>query len=260
MINKNSLNTAFNYCFFQEPFPHVIIDDFLKEDFAYSIAEEFPQFDSNLYNGHYENQIEFKNTCNIWDRFLPCTYQLIYYLNSEDFIENLSLGFNDSKLRSDPGLHGGGLHCYPRGGRLNPHQDYLIHPKLNLIRKYNLLIYLTPGWQESWGGHLGLWSCDINDNPKDVEVKILPRFNRAVIFDTTMKSWHGLCEDIVCPHGITRNSIAVYYLADEEKKIDQRKRALFYPTPEQQDDKEILDLIKRRSIINSNDVTSWIRK
>jgi hypothetical protein len=34
-------------------------------------------------------------------------------------------------LVADLGLHGGGLHSHARGGKLNVHLDYDIHPKLD---------------------------------------------------------------------------------------------------------------------------------
>jgi Rps23 Pro-64 3,4-dihydroxylase Tpa1-like proline 4-hydroxylase len=51
----------------------------------------------------------------------------------------------------------GGLHTHARGGKLNVHLDYDIHPKLELQRYLNLIIYLTPGWKPEWGGGLGMW-------------------------------------------------------------------------------------------------------
>jgi hypothetical protein len=258
MINRLNLKKSLNGFIDRKPFPYAIIDKFLDNEIALHISSEFLNFEYANYNGQYNNPIELKNTCNIWDRFPKYTYKLIDYLNSVDFVNELSTYLDVDNLRSDPGLHGGGMHLYPSGGKLNPHLDYETHPKLNLTRKYNLLIYLTQGWKKEWGGNLGFWSSDDNNEPKNLDVEISPLFNRAVLFDT-VNSWHGLSNELSCPKNITRNSIAIYYLSNEEIS-SKRQRALFYPTEDQKNNKEILNLIERRSIVDSSNVENWSRK
>jgi Rps23 Pro-64 3,4-dihydroxylase Tpa1-like proline 4-hydroxylase len=151
-------------------------------------------------------------------------------------------------LYPDIGLHGAGWHIHGTGGKLNVHLDYSLHPKLNLQRKLNLILYLTEDWDSSWGGGLELWSHDEQTNkPKKCEKVIDNVFNRAVIFDTTQNSWHGFPEPITCPEGTYRKSIAFYYLTDPPENVDKRKRALYAPYKEQETNVEILELIKKRS-------------
>ena len=50
------------------------------------------------------------------------------------------------------GLNGGGWHIHANGGKLNPHLDYSMYPKLPYQRKLNIIVYLQPNWEESWGG------------------------------------------------------------------------------------------------------------
>ena len=136
---------------------------------------------------------------------------------------------------------------HSRGGKLNIHLDYNINPKLNLQRKLNLIIYLTEDWDTSWGGGLELWSHNEETNlPLKKEVVVDNIFNRAILFDTTQNSWHGLPQPITCPEGVYRKSIAVYYMTDLSEDTNQRKRALYAPTKEQENDSEVLDFIKER--------------
>src|SRR5437879_5521062 len=79
------------------------------------------------------------------------------YLNSPRFVSQIA-DLVGCDLFPDPGLHGGGWHAHARGGKLNVHLDYSIHPKLGLERRVNLIVYLTPGWKQEWGGALGLWA------------------------------------------------------------------------------------------------------
>jgi Rps23 Pro-64 3,4-dihydroxylase Tpa1-like proline 4-hydroxylase len=257
LINIDNLESAF-VNFNEGPFSHCVIDNFLHESVANKIAADFPAYDSGVYNGSYSNQIELKRTCNIWDRFPKSIYQLIDYLNSKKFAALLSQYTGTANLYTDSGIHGGGLHSHPQGGKLNPHLDYSLHPKLDLQRKYNLIIYLTPGWQASWGGDFSIWNSD-SSGPTTLFKTVSPVFNRAIIFDTTQRTWHGLSTTVSCPINTFRNSIAMYYLTDPPVGVDTRSRALFAPTEDQKTDPNVLELIARRSIPNGTNVEEWNR-
>ena len=125
---------------------------------------------------------------NDWNAYPSNTYQFIQYLNSEKVIDAFS-EMVGVQLYPDHGLHGGGWHMHSRGGKLNPHLDYSIHPKLGLQRKLNLIIYFAEEWNSDWGGHLGFWSHDENKSqPKQLIKEIEIKFNRVVLFDTTCNS------------------------------------------------------------------------
>lgn len=232
---------ALNY-----PFYHYIIDNFLDDTKAKTISQEFPDYYSNIWYC-YNNPLENKKTCNSWYQFETETYKTLSYLNSPEFIQNLQELTGIPKLYPDIGLHGGGLHIHGTGGKLNVHLDYSIHPKLKLQRKLNLIIYLTEDWNAEWGGSLEFWSHNSETNkPKEKVVTIDNIFNRAVLFDTTQNSWHGFPEPLTCPRHTYRKSLAVYYLTDAPEEIDQRPRALYAPYKEQENNLEILNLIKQR--------------
>ena len=76
-------------------------------------------------------------------------------------------------------------------------------------------------------------------------------FNRAVLFDTTQSSWHGLPDAIRCPPGVIRKSLAVYYLTEPRPEAAQRGKALFSPHGEQSKDPAVLELIKKRSQVDT---------
>jgi hypothetical protein len=106
----------------------IIYDNFLSN--AEKVAAEFPAFNSDAWF-EYNNPIEVKKTCNNWHHFGPETYKTFQNLLSREFTEGLESAFGVS-LIPDLGLHGGGLHSHARGGKLNVHLDYDIHPKLEL--------------------------------------------------------------------------------------------------------------------------------
>lgn len=234
-----------------EPFNHVVLDNFFYEDFALAIANEFPNWNDPEWN-RYDNAIEKKKTLNIWDKFKENTYCAFTELLSIKTVDSIaSMADIGRYLYADIGLHGGGQHAHSCGDKLNIHLDYSIHPKLKMERRLNIIIYMTPNWQEEWGGGLELWSHDATNNqPKECVVKVVNKFNRAIIFDTR-NSWHGLPTPITCPEGVYRNSLAAYYLSDSKIDTPERYKALFAPTFDQQNDQDVLDLIRKRSSLQN---------
>jgi len=233
-----------------KPFNHIVIDNFFEPQIANGLASEFPDFNSPIW-AEYNNPIEIKKLSNKWDKFPSLTYSVFSYLVSTKFVEHIS-SLVDEKLYPDPGLNGGGWHTHRAGGKLNTHLDYSIHPKLGLERRLNIIVYLQPQWRPEYGGELGLWeAASDGKGPGDLKVQISCTFNRAVIFDTSQNSWHGLPEPVRCPQGINRNSIAAYYLCDPRPGAPDRGKALFAPYGDQSNDPEILELIRRRSQVGS---------
>lgn len=214
------------------PFPHVIIDDFFEHEVACQLEAEFPPYnDPSWYV--YNNALEKKKTQNLWRMFPPTTYQIFQALCMKTINGTVA----------DYGLHGGGWHIHQNGGNLNPHLDYIMHPKLGTQRQYNLIVYLSRDFKPEYGGNLGFWYGD-KEKPHQLAKEIEPKFNRAVLFDTTQNSWHGLVTSISCPEGVYRKSIAIYFLSGVPQET--RDRALFAPRPEQVGNAEIEALIHRR--------------
>lgn len=235
---------------YTEPFDHWVIDNFLPIEEARALSHDFIDFNHKDWFV-YDNPLEVKKTLNNWFDFPPRTYQFIQDLNTVVVDElNSMLGIED-KLYPDPGLHGAGWHIHGNGGKLNVHLDYSIHPKLRLERKLNLIYYLSEDWDPEWGGNLELWSGDEHTAKEKVKV-VDCVFNRAVLFDTTQNSWHGFPDPIKCPKNKYRKSIAMYYLIEpSESARPNRKRALYSPSKEQENDPKVLDLIEQRVKFNA---------
>jgi hypothetical protein len=247
MINEFEYEKLQNEFKNGQPFSHCVIDNFFDEETALKLSEEFPDYNDNVWS-IYDNPIENKKTNSNWNLFPKETYQFFSLMNGDEFIEKVKKITGIDDLAADYGLHGGGWHMHGRNGKLNLHKDYSIHPKLEMERRINIIIYMTPIWQESWGGGLELWSNDEEKNlPKECIKKIDNKFNRAVIFDTTQNSWHGLPDAINCPPGMYRKSLAIYYVSPPRKEAEVHDRALFAPYKDQVSDPKILELIKKRS-------------
>ena len=249
MINKYLLEKIRRLEIHSEPFNHAIIDDFFDLTFADSLESEFPNFDSPIWYC-YNNPVEVKKTSNFWDRFPPNTYRAFWDLCSDELSTVLGNMFGEPVF-PDIGLNGGGWHIHGNKGKLNLHQDYSMHPKLSYQRKLNIIIYLSKDWDTSWGGGLELWSHDIKNNCPKHKIKTIDvKFNRAVIFDTTQNSWHGLPNELTCPNNVYRKSLAIYYLTEPGVSAVNRSKAIYSPNEKQKGDAAVLDFIEKRAKIN----------
>jgi Rps23 Pro-64 3,4-dihydroxylase Tpa1-like proline 4-hydroxylase len=192
-----------------DPFPHVVIDNFLPDAILNQILEEFPKPQSIEWQT-FENVKEKKLASSSELKMGEMTRLLLYQMNSATFINFLEKLTGIDGIIPDPHLAGGGLHQIERGGYLKIHVDFNKNGKLKLDRRLNLLLYLNKNWQEEYGGYLEFWDRNMTECQK----KILPIFNRCVVFSTTDFSYHGHPEPLTCPMGETRKSLALYYYSN----------------------------------------------
>ncbi|WP_118951444.1 2OG-Fe(II) oxygenase [Taibaiella helva] len=189
-----------------EPFPYICVDNFFKPKLLKQVLQEFP--DMNKDNDiRYKNVNEDKFASRSESRFGEVTRRYVHFLNSQPFLAYLTCLTGIEGLLPDPYFWGGGFHQIKRGGFLKIHADFNRHPYLNLDRRLNLLVYLNEDWDESYGGHFELW----DNKMTGCRVKLLPLFNRLVIFNTTDDSYHGHPDPLTCPEDRSRKSLALYY-------------------------------------------------
>lgn len=189
-----------------QPFPHIVIDNFFPEEVLNDILNEYPK-SGDIDWQKFENKAE-KKLANKHERYMgDHTRSLLYQLNSSTFITFLETLTGIGGIIPDPHFEGGGLHQIERGGYLKVHADFNRHTRMRLDRRLNLLLYLNKDWKEEYGGYLELWDTAMTR----CEKKILPIFNRFVLFTTTDFTYHGHPEPLTCPEGWTRKSLALYY-------------------------------------------------
>ena len=207
----------------KDPFPNIVFDDFFSEDYLNEILKDFPNLNKSKHYYEFNSKDNKKLVATSTKIFSDKLQSFIFFLNSHIFLNFLQklTGIKET-LISDPYLWGGGLHQINKGGFLKIHSDFNIHPQLKLNRRINLLIYLNKNWKEDWGGHLELWNKDMSK----CEKKILPIFNRMVIFNTNDFSYHGHPVPMLCPDDQSRKSIALYYYSNgrPESEIDKKNQ------------------------------------
>ena len=223
------------------PYPHIIFDNFIQDDIAkqcYIDMKNYQNWGSDDMMGYHEDwrDSQINKWFTPWDSQsmddirtqMPVVGKTIDYFNSPLFLKFLSELTGIKDLIADKDMAGGGCHKISKGGRLEIHSDYNKHPNNGLWRRINLLLYLTPNWESEWGGDLELWNHDPFVKTKSLQ----PKFNRAVIFNTTDTALHGHPQLLNVPDGEHRYSIALYYFTkdrpDEEKSDSES--AIWYKT------------------------------
>ena len=209
------INTQYSTAY---PFPHTFIDNFMNEQFLNRAFNHLEYVDWGYDDGdgddldfHQVKKLYSPHKVGMWDTMPEHVTNLLNFLNSREVLTYLEELTGISDLIADPELYGGGVHRILSGGKLSVHADYNFHPLTKLHRRVNLLLYLNKDWKEEWGGDLHLWNKDMSMCVK----KILPIFNRAVIFNITSDAYHGHPGPLKSPEGIDRLSFALYYFTKE---------------------------------------------
>ncbi len=192
-----------------EPFPHVVNDDILDTDVLDSLLAEFPGPNDIAWR-KFDDYNEIKLASTKEAQLGRATRMLVHQLNSSPFVEFLERVTGIQGLLPDPHLEGGGLHQILPGGKLGIHADFNRSLRLKLDRRLNLLVYLNRDWRDEYGGHLELWDTEM----KGCARRVLPVFNRVVVFSTTDFSHHGHPTPLTCPADRTRKSLALYYYSN----------------------------------------------
>lgn len=195
-----------------EPFPHIVIDEFLPAAIADRILCEFPAAAGNdkVFNEGYQG-LRKRQICP--EDCSGFARGLFAFFNSTPVLQFLESLTGIKGLISDPYFDGGGFHEISTGGRLGIHADFRIHKRLNIQRRLNLLLYLNKNWRPEWGGELELWDRAMTTKVRGVQ----PIFNRCVVFSTDRDSFHGHPDPLLCPDNVTRKSIALYYYTASER-------------------------------------------
>lgn len=191
------------------PFRHVVIEDFLEPSFATRLLDGFPAFDparARNEHGAIGNKAVHEGVRGLGPAFVA----LDAMARDPRFLALVSTITGIPGLLYDPHWFGGGAHDNRDGQSLDAHVDFNRHPLTHTHRRLNLIVYLNPGWQEAWGGVL-----ELHRDPRvadDEVARVVPVFNRAVLFETTESSWHGFTPIHLPPdlRNTSRKSVALY--------------------------------------------------
>jgi hypothetical protein len=183
----------------RSPFPHTIMDGFWDEELLEGVLMEFPEPDADGWKRYRNNEeLKLEGPPEMWG---PRTYELFGRMGK--LSDALADAFKTPHLILRP--IGGGYHLIPPGGKLALHADFN-RSEDQLYRRLNVLVYLNDKWKEEDGGHVELVG-------PDEHLRILPTFNRMLIFETSDKSFHG--HPVPLPGPRSRRSFAAYFFCAE---------------------------------------------
>lgn len=214
-----------------DPFPHVMIDDFVERAWLDEVLAEFPE--PNDTNWHrFAKATEVKLALEDTSVMGPATRHLLAEFNGQVFMRFLEQLTGIKGLVADHTYSGGGLHQIRSGGFLRIHADFNRHNELRLDRRLNALLYLNHDWSESFGGALELWNKEMSQAVKSYA----PHFGRLVIFATTDSAYHGHPDPLRCPDDRSRRSLALYYYTNGRPPAEVSKphTTLFRTRPGEQ--------------------------
>ncbi|MGI9603510.1 MAG: 2OG-Fe(II) oxygenase [Acidimicrobiales bacterium] len=245
------------------PFRHVVIDGFLDDAWCRRMADAFPEFDEAAAT----NELGLVGRKAVQEGVVDLggPYPDVDgFLQQPEFLAAIGRITGIDGLLYDPHYTGGGTHENLSGQSLNPHVDFNYHPIEHWHRRLNLIVYLNDEWEAEWGGgiefHRDPWADD------DEVTTWLPEFNRAVLFETTERSWHGFQEVLPAPDGAARSrrSFAIYlYSHDRPEDETFAPHATHYvqrPLPDHLRAGHTLDEADVYSIHAAVDErTQWIR-
>jgi len=185
----------------QHPFPHLVADRLFPNQLCEDVLAEFPG----------PAAPGWKSFANGTERKLEGSDPRMWGMNTIQLLRSmaeqapgLARAFDTPPLTME--TVGGGYHLIEHGGYLAMHADFSRSPVTGKYRWLNMLVYLNYDWHEENGGQLQLWD---DEGPA---VKVLPEFNRTVVFRTSGSSWHGHPEPV---RQRPRRSVAAYFYADE---------------------------------------------
>ena len=215
---KDQFNSA-------QPFPHVVIDNFVPEEILKLLIGEFPgpndidwDFQGPGNTRHSDNELIEKIGTSNEALFGSFTRHFMSQLYSGTFLSFLESLTGVKGIIPDPSFNGCGLHSTGPGGKLMIHTDINRYPIPGRFHQiFNLIFFINNDWKEEYGGHLNLYNEDASQCIKSV----LPVANRCVIFNTGSKSYHGHPTPLSCPPDRRRNSLAVYYYV-LDRPIDEQ--------------------------------------
>jgi hypothetical protein len=206
---------------FQEadPFRHVVIPEFFAPEVARRLLSDFPGFEDRFARGEMGDvgrKAVHKNVRDVSDAYR----EVDDFLQTPEFLDFMSELTGIPGLLYDSEYHGGGTHENVDGASLYTHVDFNYHPK-GWHRRLNLIVYLSPEWEDEWGGNL-----ELHSNPWDLSAdhakSVSTKFNQAVLFETSEISWHGFSQ-IKLPEdrrNLSRKSFAIY-LYTKDRPADQ---------------------------------------
>jgi hypothetical protein len=193
------------------PYPHLVIDDFVRPAFIESIQSIVLDDDHQFERSFTDGSIQHNKTISTGND-VPAVLQLLAgKLGSAPLLRWLERVSGRPGLVPDPYYNTdvGYYHIVGPGGVLASHLDHSHHATLGIPHVLNIVLYISPDWSDELGGRLFLY----DRSGREARAEIEPRFNRAVVFACNPIAFHGV-EPIVNDAPARHSLYFAYYLVE----------------------------------------------
>ena len=208
-----------------DPFPHVIIDNFFPEEIFLKILKEFKKFEKQKdIKKNFRTYLEFNKQA-YGEKDLTNNLKLpVKLLGGKSFIKLLQRNVANIKISSlsEWENYGGYFPLHQMGdeGILGCHVDHS-HYKKDYLHIANSIFFCSPVWKKSWGGETLLFNKLGLKKIKNIE----PLPNRLLIFIHSATSFHGV-NKINCPKNVKRLSFYMDYYIENLKLKELEKNLI----------------------------------
>jgi Rps23 Pro-64 3,4-dihydroxylase Tpa1-like proline 4-hydroxylase len=211
--------SALSNKFYAEEAHYLTVDQFLEPDLALKIKSEIEFLDESTLRVYKHFNANVRSSIGK-DNLPENISNLIDYLQSDLFLEQLRLVTGDDQLVADKSLAQGGVVRYKNGDFVNLHTDNYTHPfDFKLKTALTLLVYFNTDWKSEYNGIL-----EIRDKKnQNTLIEITPDHNKLLVFETKSGVIHGIPKLINCPDEESRKAIVLWYYTREENQV-------FHPT------------------------------
>lgn len=183
--------------------PSCQIMDLLPAELAHEIFGRFPTSDRMILKRSIK---ENKHIAAQMDNYDPLLEEAVFAFQDPRIVTLIAQMTGLTSLEPDVDLYAGGISAMSQGAYLRPHLDNSHDKRRQRYRVLNLLYYVTPDWQEDYGGCLQLW----DDGPRGKPRTIISKFNSLAIMVTNKASWHSVNE---VRHAERRCCVSNYYFS-----------------------------------------------
>ncbi len=200
------------------------IDDLLPIEIAEEIYSKFPSPEEMAIH---KSLRENKRVAAQMDLYDPLLEEIVFAFQDERIVKVAEEITGLKEMVPDENLYAGGISLMAKNNFLNPHLDNSHDNERKMYRVLNLLYYVTPDWEEGYGGNLELWDKGVKNKQRTVFAK----FNRLVLMITNKTSYHSVSKVI---HEGKRCCVSNYYFSNIAAEPSKYFHVTsFYGRPEQ---------------------------
>lgn len=200
------------------PFPHLIIDNFLDENFINKLKMTDKFYINKKIGKHFNTDFENEKFITNNENLHPIINELLAELSSENWLINLRklTSINDLFTTDINYAKLSNYHEMSSLGFLGPHVDHGALPGTKFLHVLNIIIYLTHDWKSSYGGGTQFFDFRGHKLVTTVEYK----FNRAIIFLHSPYSFHGVEKiSVDTPRHLKRKTLYIDYYSKNQNYL-----------------------------------------